>query len=317
MENLEHLIGSKVRIFRGGPESRDGILLDKQSDYLALFTKQDGVVYYNLRHIKSVIKNAKDGHISCNDDENDELCIKADSFQDLLRNLKGSRIRIDRGGPESRDGKLLDVLSDYLVLDTKKEGVIYYKTHHIKSVSVMEQNDQNDEQRDEDCPYVYAMNFQELLKELKYSWVKINRGGPEKIEGVLVDSSDEYLVLTTNDEVNRIPTYHIRNVSVIENELKMNLKKQKDDKDDEASDEEEKHVEASDDSGENEHQNGSEETHGENSETKSEELLNDHDSDEADGHEQADERDQADEQDEYYNYDPPAPVWINDKFRLN
>lgn len=141
MENLENLIGSKVRIFRGGPESRDGVLLDKQSDFLTLFTEQDGVVYYNLLHIKSVIKNSKDGHISNEDEDNEDLCMKANDFQDLLENLKGSRIRIDRGGPESRDGKLLDVFSDYLVLETEKEGVIYYKTHHIKSVSLMNQKD--------------------------------------------------------------------------------------------------------------------------------------------------------------------------------
>lgn len=151
MENLEHLIGSKVRIFRGGPESRDGVLLDTQSDYLALYTKEDGVVYYNLSHIKSVIKNAKDGQNPHKTDE--ELCMKAYSFQDLLRNLKGSHIQIDRGGPESRDGKLLDVFSDFLVLETKKEGVIYYKTHHIKSVSVIESKERNAEEHDDNFQY--------------------------------------------------------------------------------------------------------------------------------------------------------------------
>lgn len=308
MENLENLIGSKVRIFRGGPESRDGVLLDKQSDYLTLYTKQDGVVYYNLHHIKSVIKNAKDGHISS---EDEELCMKADSFQDLLKNLKGSKIRIDRGGPESRDGKLLDVLSDYLVLENKKEGIIYYKTYHIKSVSVLEQKAQNDEQHDEDNSYVCASGFKDLLKELKYSWVKINRGGPEKIEGVLVNSSGDYLILTVNDEVNRIPIFHIRSLSVIENELKMNFKKEKNETSDaqatqaeeagDGSDEEDKQVEASDVSEEDNSQNRSDEASNDDGEREDEELLSEQDSDE------------EDEDARNLKYDPPGPVWINSK----
>lgn len=331
MENLENLIGSKVRIFRGGPESRDGVLLDKQSDFLTLFTEQDGVVYYNLLHIKSVIKNSKDGHISNEDEDNEDLCMKANDFQDLLENLKGSRIRIDRGGPESRDGKLLDVFSDYLVLETEKEGVIYYKTHHIKSVSLMNQKEMNnDEQQAEPCQYVEAMNFQELLNKLKYSWVKINRGGPEKIEGVLVDSSDDYLVLTVNDEVNRIPIFHIRNISVIENELKIKLKKQKDEEnEDEATDEEEKHVEANDVSGEDDSQNSSEERNDDDREEENDELLSENDLDQED--EENDEVEATDEvevddegeaaeedgREKYYNYNPPAPVWFNEKMKLN
>lgn len=314
MENLENLIGSKVRIFRGGPESRDGVLLDKQSDYLTLYTKQDGVVYYNLHHIKSVIKNAKDGHISSDDEE---LCMKADSFQDLLKNLKGSRIQIDRGGPESRDGKLLDVLSDYIVLENKKEGVIYYKTHHIKSVSVLEQKAQNDEQHDEDNSYVCASDFKDLLKELKYSWVKINRGGPEKIEGVLVDSSGDYLILTVNDEVNRIPVFHIRSLSVIENELKMNFKKEKDEKNETGdaeetqaedavgSGEEDKQVVASDVSEEDHTQNHSDEASDDEGAREDEESRSEQDSDE------------ENEDDRYRKYDPPGPVWINSKIQYN
>lgn len=313
MENLEHLIGSKVRIFRGGPESRDGVLLDTQSDYLALYTKADGVVYYNLSHIKSVIKNAKDGQNPHKTDE--ELCMKAYSFQDLLRNLKGSHIQIDRGGPESRDGKLLDVFSDFLVLETKKEGVIYYKTHHIKSVSVIESKERNAEEHDDNSQYEEAMNFQDLLQKLKYSWVKINRGGPEKIEGVLVDSSEDYLVLTVNDEVNRIPIFHIRNVSVVENELKMDMMQQKDEAaetDENAqTDEEEKQVNNSDVRADDEGQDSSDETNDNDNEEKSEEWSSENDGNE----EQNVEGDN--EKEKYYNYNPPGPVWFNDNIRLN
>src|SRR5690606_12401100 len=126
--------------------------------------------------------------------------------------------------------------------------------------------------------------FQDLLQKLKYSWVKINRGGPEKIEGVLVDSSEDYLVLTVNDEVNRIPIFHIRNVSVVENELKMDMMQQKDEAaetDENAqTDEEEKQVNNSDVRADDERQDSSDETNDNDNEEKSEEWSSENDGNE-------------------------------------
>ena len=212
MQNLHNLVGENVRLFRGGPESRDGRLIDLQKDFLTLSTKKDGVVYYHLTHIKSITKNSKDGTKGkLPDNESRETFIKASCFHDLLGKMKHMNVRIDRGGPESRTGRLMDVLSDYLVLNTADEGVIYYKIHHIKSISHEEDIDTPDQKKTPH--FVTAENFNELLKKLKYSWIKINRGGPEKIEGILVDNSEDFLILTVGDEVNRIPTFHIRNIN--------------------------------------------------------------------------------------------------------
>ena len=54
---------------------------------------------------------------------------------DMWKSLVGKTIKVDRGGPESRIGKLMAVLDDHLVLLTKDDGVIYYNTHHVKSVT--------------------------------------------------------------------------------------------------------------------------------------------------------------------------------------
>jgi spore coat protein B len=53
-----------------------------------------------------------------------------------------------------------------------------------------------------------------VLKNLKYSWIKINRKGPESIEGLLVELNDGHLVLIANNEVFRIALYHVKNFSV-------------------------------------------------------------------------------------------------------
>jgi spore coat protein B len=134
--------------------------------------------------------------------------------RDMMKSLVGKIIKVDRGGPESRIGKLLGVNDDFLILLTEDDGVVYYFTHHIKSVTenAKEQLEFKIEVP-EGFEYKNAENFQGLLGELKYQWVKINRGGPEKLEGVLSDISHDFVSLINKEEIVRLSMYHIRNIS--------------------------------------------------------------------------------------------------------
>lgn len=131
-----------------------------------------------------------------------------------FESLVGKTIKINRGGPESRTGKLLSVESDFFVLLTEDEGVVYYAMQHVKSIT---ENSKNSSQFPLETPptFEYRMgdDFISLLKELKYQWVKINRGGPEKLEGVLQDCTDDYVVLVRDNEVVRLATFHIKSCS--------------------------------------------------------------------------------------------------------
>ncbi|WP_053220286.1 hypothetical protein [Virgibacillus senegalensis] len=136
------------------------------------------------------------------------------NFNNYLESLKGKVIKVDRGGPESRVGKLLDVQSDYIILLTKEDGVLYYKTQHIKSITEnVKESIGFDYEVADDFSYPTAENFTDLLGQLKYNWVHINRGGPEKIEGVLNDITNEVLVLVIDSEVIRLSSFHVRNIS--------------------------------------------------------------------------------------------------------
>ncbi|MDQ0200212.1 hypothetical protein [Neobacillus ginsengisoli] len=137
------------------------------------------------------------------------------AFIDMIRSFSGKVIRIDRGGPDSRIGKLLDVYDDHLVLLTEEDGVVYYNTEHIKSVTenTNEKLDCNFE-IPEGFEYKKADNFNSLLSTLKYQWVKINRGGPEKIEGILGDVNNDNLLLINKEEIVRISMFHLRNISL-------------------------------------------------------------------------------------------------------
>lgn len=134
--------------------------------------------------------------------------------KDMMKSLVGKIIKIDRGGPESRIGKLMDVYDDHLVLLTENDGVVYYCTHHIKSVTenAKEQLEFNIEVP-EGFDYKKSDSFKGLLDSLKFQWVKINRGGPEKLEGVLSDINNDFVSLINKEEVVRLSMYHIRNIS--------------------------------------------------------------------------------------------------------
>ena len=56
---MKYFISKVIRVDRGGPESRIGKLMDASDDHIAVFTENDGVVYYNTNHIKSFTDNMK------------------------------------------------------------------------------------------------------------------------------------------------------------------------------------------------------------------------------------------------------------------
>jgi len=126
----------------------------------------------------------------------------------------GKTIRVDRGGYESRIGLLLEVIEDYFVLLTEKDGIVYYKTNHVMSVTESSKDAMKLGLKAPDkSEYKTAENFVKLLESIKYQWVRINRGNSEALEGVLNDVNKDYCSLIVNDEVVRYSMKHIRNVS--------------------------------------------------------------------------------------------------------
>ncbi|SIR87444.1 spore coat protein B [Peribacillus simplex] len=134
--------------------------------------------------------------------------------KEWLTNLVGKVLKVDRGGPESRTGLLLGIYDDHLSILTEQEGVIYYKTDHIKSITEnVKKGFQFQLEVPEDFTFKTAATFKGLLGDLRNQWVNINRGGPEKLEGVLHDINDEFITLILNEEVIRLSMFHIRSIS--------------------------------------------------------------------------------------------------------
>lgn len=130
--------------------------------------------------------------------------------------LIGKEVRLDRGGPESRQGRVVAAGSDYVVIYNEKDGLIYYNTQHVKSIT---QNTKNSPEYVEVEPVQPALkimeadNFVGLLRGMKNLWCQINRGGHESVQGVLAEMTDDYINMVVNHELVTIYNYHIKNVS--------------------------------------------------------------------------------------------------------
>ncbi|NSL51441.1 hypothetical protein [Calidifontibacillus erzurumensis] len=215
---LSTMIGKEVKSFKDGPESWHGVLLAVHDDYIKLFNKKDGFIYYKTKHIKNVVADSKPVMIEDIPDVDDN----EDRFHKLLENLEDHEVKINLGGPESRKGLLLGVTDEYLVLYHDKEGVIYYNLEHVKGVSVKykpkakedeeHEGEENDNTTEIAQPtFIEVNSLHRLFKKLKYNFVMINRG-PDAVEGVLVDVKDQLLTLVFRDEVLRVNQFHVKSV---------------------------------------------------------------------------------------------------------
>ncbi|WP_248929159.1 hypothetical protein [Paenibacillus hamazuiensis] len=126
-----------------------------------------------------------------------------------LANAIGRGIRVNRSGPDSIEGKLLYVHHDYLVMQTN-QGVVYVNGRHVKSFS--EANASGSYSGS--ARYVRAYNFNDLFLRLRHQHVCIN-GGPEKVEGFILEAMDDNIVVLVNKQMVRIPVFHIKHVTVL------------------------------------------------------------------------------------------------------
>ncbi|PZX08165.1 hypothetical protein C7437_1011288 [Psychrobacillus insolitus] len=132
----------------------------------------------------------------------------------MILSLVDKVIKVDRGGPESRVGMVLKAEDDHFTLLTEEDGIIYYNSQHVKSLTY---NSKNKVEFDLVIPrgfeYTQAADFKGILEKLTLQWVKINRGGPETLEGVLDVVTDDFVTIVSNEEIIRVSLFHIRNIS--------------------------------------------------------------------------------------------------------
>ncbi|MEH7383040.1 hypothetical protein V7138_21430 [Bacillus sp. JJ1533] len=244
---VRNLLGRAIQVNKGGPESTVGKLLSITEDYIVIQTENGETIFYTMEHIKGIIEDSRTKFnpvLDPNENTNTNDTITFENFNQLMTSLVGEVVRINRGGPESKTGKLVEVKNDYLIIYDKMDGLIFYAIDHIKSVTklTMETNEDgsdstNNSQKKETeqqkmdeygeentdeleqlmtiVKEVEAENLTGILNNLQYGWIKINRKGPESLEGALAqfDNDNNFLVLVDKHNVIRIPLNHMKSFS--------------------------------------------------------------------------------------------------------
>ncbi|MBN8209600.1 spore coat protein [Bacillus sp. NTK071] len=134
-----------------------------------------------------------------------------------MKDYIGHNVQINRGGPEKQIGELLDLQNDFLTVKGENDVVFYYQTTHLKSVTVNTKEELEVTvtpiPEKKVVTFAKADNFNDLLKNFQYSWVQINRGGPEKVEGALLSIAEDHVILAKDAELMHISMFHIKSVS--------------------------------------------------------------------------------------------------------
>jgi spore coat protein B len=253
--HFKPLKGRVVTVYRGGPESKTGYLVDVQSDYLILAVESNNnndnnngennnqknqnnqnnqnnnqqeytLVYYHLAHVKSITEDTMSNSAQTFTGISAELELyRGKTFATTLSLMKTKYVQVNQGGPEKKAGQLLDVLgsfeSAYIVLLTEDDGVVYINTEHVKSVSEYQNNNGNQTSQSanellvsQEPEYMKSKSFNDLFAHLSHKWVSINNGGPEAVEGVLVQSRNGTFTLVQNNQVLRLQPRHVKTICV-------------------------------------------------------------------------------------------------------
>lgn len=154
------------------------------------------------------------------------------SFSNLVhaKQLIGRQVKINRGGPDSVEGMLLAVNGEVLVVESM--GVIVYVNgRHVKSITEGTSKGASGGRsggksgsgggrsghrtgRSRVHPsFITSSSFNSVLSNMRQQFVQINRGGPEKLEGFLADTNNDFILLIVGREFVRIPIFHIKTVN--------------------------------------------------------------------------------------------------------
>ncbi|MFI8705605.1 hypothetical protein ACIGHG_00725 [Bacillus sp. NPDC077411] len=140
-----------------------------------------------------------------------------------LKDLIGTNVRINLGGPEKGEGTLLKIQSDFCVLQSD-DGVVYYPLHHINGFAEQssdeseesgesDENEQNDNQNKEnEEPIIVGGNyFGSVIDRLKGETIQLNRG-PKKVEGIVAGRTRGHILLDIDGQITYVPMFHVQSM---------------------------------------------------------------------------------------------------------
>jgi len=118
------------------------------------------------------------------------------TFSNALDRLKRFKIRLFLNKDQYVEGTLLDVKEDHLILETN--GNIYYFA--LDQIHAITKNAKENNPLPLEFPLETKKDLNELLEELRYSWVTITCNSNQVFKGMLSKVTDDFLILINKEE---------------------------------------------------------------------------------------------------------------------
>ncbi|MFF3102604.1 hypothetical protein, partial [Viridibacillus arvi] len=134
--------------------------------------------------------------------------MKEESFGQSIGGLKGAKIGLYLNCNQFIKGTLLEVKQDHLVVDVN-DIVHYFSLHQIH---VLSKNATDIRNNSKTIPYFDRDLLNDVLKDLKYSWVTINSLSKQFFVGLLSKIADDHIILISNGEQLYIQNSFISNI---------------------------------------------------------------------------------------------------------
>ncbi|MGW8429167.1 DUF2642 domain-containing protein, partial [Peribacillus simplex] len=125
-EALNSLIGFNISIISDDKTVHDGVVLDVKSDFIVIQMNPDKQCYFNLNQVYALSKNTKEFQVQILDHETTQK----QSFTELINELKGHWVTVNRENNLSIDGYLSTVTNNYIVL-LNKDKQLYVQLSNI------------------------------------------------------------------------------------------------------------------------------------------------------------------------------------------
>ncbi|WP_156040041.1 hypothetical protein [Alicyclobacillus macrosporangiidus] len=198
-----------------------GVVRKVGEDFLLIDDSVTGTALIPLEHVKQL--RLSEATPAVRQPQTDAVsgpvdpALVPDTLCAALQSWAGSVVQLDGGGPDPYSAYLLDVRADYVVASVIPEGLVYIPIRHIhlvRPLDVVVRTEFSEWVNRQKAVLPAATRFADALRHETGRLVKVGRGGPDEMYGIVRAVHDTFVELVVSPhELVRIPMHHVKSFS--------------------------------------------------------------------------------------------------------
>jgi hypothetical protein len=219
------LLNQAITVTVNAQKKYSGVVRKVGNDYLLLEDDTVGTIIVPWEHVKQFTMGSFSQSTSSSSKNRvnfGPLAIEAvpDELVDVLKAMKDTVVHLEGAGSNPTIGYVLSVKDDYLVTSVIPDGSVYFPIRHVQMILPLEVT-----VRAEFLEWLLprresisnAECFHDVLQQAAGELIKLGRGGPADISGILRAVHEEFIEIVVSPHVvAAIPTHHVKAFSRLE-----------------------------------------------------------------------------------------------------